>query len=356
MKKARNGKVDFLKFIFSIVVIIYHFGNSVKYPSELFNKGYIAVEFFFIVSGFLFAKSLSKIEYSKESFINDSLRFMGKKYISFMPYHIFTCICTLILCFFVVYDKNIYYFGAGILNAIPDLFLLQMCGIKNMDMLGHEWYISAMLIVMFILTPIIIKYRNTYLKYIAPISFVFVTGYLYNNYDSLDIVFKNNGFVCGGLLRAFAEISLGCVCYAAFESGILDKFNKILLSSIELIIYLIVLFYADKHLIKLNDFTVMFLLAAAVTISFSEKTSLKIFNNKFVSFLGKLSFPIYLTQIFVRRIISQIDWDYGYYTHCLLYVSCVIVVSIICMLVMDNTMKLISSRKEKIKEISDKKE
>ena len=65
-KTARNGKVDLFKFIFSIVVIIYHFGNAVKFDNELFNKGYIGVEFFFIVSGFLFAKSIEKIPYHKE--------------------------------------------------------------------------------------------------------------------------------------------------------------------------------------------------------------------------------------------------------------------------------------------------
>ena len=88
-KPARNGKVDLLKFLFSIIVIIYHFDNAVKYPFEIFTRGYIGVEFFFVTSGFLFAKSLSKYTYQKETLISNSVGFMKKKFLSFFQYHFF---------------------------------------------------------------------------------------------------------------------------------------------------------------------------------------------------------------------------------------------------------------------------
>ncbi|HCA56040.1 MAG TPA: hypothetical protein DEO95_11320, partial [Ruminococcaceae bacterium] len=75
---ARNGKIDLLKFLFSIMVIIFHFGKGL-YNYDLFTKGYIAVEFFFITSGFLFAKSLAKYPYQKDTFFKDSTLFMKRK-------------------------------------------------------------------------------------------------------------------------------------------------------------------------------------------------------------------------------------------------------------------------------------
>lgn len=78
-KKKRNGKIDFLKFIMSLIVITYHFGNAVNYENEWFCKGYIAVEFFFIVSGFLFAKSLAKYEESdRDKIIKTASRLWAK--------------------------------------------------------------------------------------------------------------------------------------------------------------------------------------------------------------------------------------------------------------------------------------
>lgn len=55
--KKRNGEIDFLKFVFAIIIAGYH--ASIFYNSEsytLWPTGYIGVEFYFIVAGFLLAK------------------------------------------------------------------------------------------------------------------------------------------------------------------------------------------------------------------------------------------------------------------------------------------------------------
>ncbi len=36
-KAERNGKIDFYKFIMSLIVIIYHFGNAVDYDGVWFR-------------------------------------------------------------------------------------------------------------------------------------------------------------------------------------------------------------------------------------------------------------------------------------------------------------------------------
>ena len=133
-KTARNGKVDLFKFIFSIVVIIYHFGNAVKFDNELFNKGYIGVEFFFIVSGFLFAKSLAKIPYHKETLPADSVHFMWRKYKSFLPYHFFTFVCTFITAS-IISQWNISNIAFELANSIPDFFMIQINGVSKMSLL-----------------------------------------------------------------------------------------------------------------------------------------------------------------------------------------------------------------------------
>ena len=343
-KTARNGKVDLFKFIFSLVVIIYHFGNAVKFDNELFNKGYIGVEFFFIVSGFLFAKSLAKIPYNKETLPTDSAKFMWRKYKSFLPYHFFTFICTFITAT-IISQWNISNIAFELANSIPDFFMIQINGVSKMSLLGHEWYISAMLIAMFVLTPVVIKFRNIFLKYIAPALAFFILALLFHSYGNLNAVGAWIGIFNSGFLRALAEISLGCVCFAVSESGAVEKLPKPVLIITELALYTLVILYANKNIGSVSELSIVIMLAFAVTISFSPKSSLAFLNNKLVLFLGKLSFPVYLTQIFIRQALVKLSLPLNYWEYVGLYVFTVIAVSLLCILICDNIVKLFSRKK-----------
>lgn len=49
----RNGMIDFMRFVFIIAVVLHH---SVLFYAPIID-GYIGVEFFFIVSGYLLTNS-----------------------------------------------------------------------------------------------------------------------------------------------------------------------------------------------------------------------------------------------------------------------------------------------------------
>ena len=110
----------------------------------------------------------------------------------------------------------------------------------------------------------------------------------------------------------------------------------------EVFLYALIIFYALGTLNsfkQFNDYTMLFLAAPAVLISFSDRSSVRFLNNRFVYFLGKLSFPIYLSQIFIRQILAPLPFP-SYALHTTVYVVCVIAVSLLCILVMDNLQKL----------------
>ena len=333
-QKNRNGKIDFYKFLFAIVVMLYHFSCSTKYDQEFFTKGYIAVEFFFIVSGFLYAKSLSKFNNQNNSIVKDSIKYVINKYKSFFPYHIFASVITLIYTS-VYYDWGLISIAENIVNNIPNLLLFHMTGISNMEFVMHEWYISAMLIVMFILTPIIMKDHEKFIHYIAPIIALFSLGFLNNKFDTINLVLHWTGFSYAGIIRAFGEICLGCFCYAIYETHVFDKFNKTFLLFIEWGCFLFTLFYAF-NLFNLNlDFPIVFVIAIGVTVAFCDKCSLGIFNNKVVYFLGKWSFAIYMNHNYLRFFITNLKLDMSYYEQVAIYLVCITISSLCCMFVMD---------------------
>ena len=338
-KYVRNGKIDLLKFLFSIMVIVFHF-NKHLYNYDFCQRGYIAVEFFFVTSGFLFAKSLAKIPCRQETLFQDSVGFMKKKFFSFFPYHLFFFIA----CFvFVIVQKHFSVGGSFVylLQCIPDLLILQMGGISHMSPMRYEWYISAMLIVMFVLTPLIIRFRKAFLYYIAPILFVGILGLIYHEKNTLNLASDWNGFCYWGVLRAVSELSLGCLCYVIHERQVLKAVPKPILYLTEPALYLIIFLYGSKVLPDMNDFAILFIAAIAVTLSFDDRTSIPLFNNRFVYFLGKLSFPVYLSQLLVIETMKCLPFPDSAVTHTLIYIGTVLLVSLLCILITDNIQKLL---------------
>lgn len=335
---ARNGKIDLLKFLFSLAVIVFHFGKGI-YRYDFCNKGYIAVEFFFVVSGFLFARSLSRYSCYTDTLAKDSTAFMKRKFLSLFPYHLF---CFLVCFVFTAVWQS---WGAGtwpvhLFNALPDLLMLQMSGLSHLSLLRYEWYLSAMLIVMFIFTPIAIKYRKFFLYWLCPVVFVFAVGWLYHQKHDLDFIRQWTGVCMAGILRAAAELSLGCLCYIVHENKWLDRVPKALLFLIEGGIYAVTFLYMSRQLDGLNDFTILFLMGIVVPISFSDRTSLRFLNNRFVYFLGKWSYSIYLMQLLVIEIVKPIDCGSSV-LHTLLFVGCTLVAAWVCMIVTDSVLKLL---------------
>lgn len=51
MKSRRNVLIDLIRLYFCFGIALFHFGDSIEYPFK--RHGYIGVEFFLIVSGFL---------------------------------------------------------------------------------------------------------------------------------------------------------------------------------------------------------------------------------------------------------------------------------------------------------------
>ncbi len=55
---TRNGLIELYRFLFAMWVVWYH--GFFAFKNQFFNHGYIAVEFFFILSGFYIIKSIDK--------------------------------------------------------------------------------------------------------------------------------------------------------------------------------------------------------------------------------------------------------------------------------------------------------
>ena len=339
--KKHNGIISFWKFCFCIMIIIFHTDIFMTDNiTSIFSKGgYIAVEFFFLVSGFLMAKSAlnKKDEENSEGLVKETFHFIMKKIKNFFPYVLFAEILGII--FQNIYlDMNVY----QNVSTIWDLFLLRMTGLKGNFINIPTWYLSSMLLCMMIIYPLLRKYKNNFIYLIGPIIVLFGFGWLNKNYPSFKSYGTWLGWIYLGTIRAFLNLTLGSILYAICEklkNINFTKLGKLLITIIEIFGFTLPFFIAhfiDKAYIY--DFIVIFILSISIVLAFSEKTlEFKLFNNKFFFWLEKFSFPLFVCHFIIRIFVtkSSLFLSMTYYDKLLVYLSLTFIVSLICMFLID---------------------
>lgn len=299
----RNGKLDFLKFVFAIFIMSYHYqwypllievgDEKLRFAQ---NGGY-AVTFFFLVSGAFFAASAKAKSNEAVHLADDTQKFLSRKFKYFIKWY---------LCAIVLYFMEDIFMQGGLKKAlshlfytIPSLFLLGQTGFDNKDIyvsgyyIGASWYLSALFLILMVFYPFIRLNYGIFTKIMAPLIFV---GTLYINLGILHNTFME------GKLYSWCVVSLGIIIYE--QCGAISNIchNKAIWGGLEIALYGVTFAFLclgvnPKSMI---GYPMLFIYAFAVIISLSGITDYKIFSYKWCTFLGEVSFPLYMlhTPIF----------------------------------------------------------
>lgn len=336
--KKHNGIISFWKFCFCVMIIFFH-GRIFAGEGEtaILPRGSIGVEFFFIVSGFLLAKSTFKrnsqeIGETHEHLGKETFGFIIKKYLFFLPYVLFAGILTLSL-------QNIFKHISLTQNitSLWDMFIFRMTGIKGNVVAGPAWYLSAMLLSMMILYPMLRKYKHNFVYLVAPLVVLFGFGWLSHTYSNLRDPELWTGLVYKGLIRGFVELTLGCILYLVcqkLKQVHFTKLGKILITIIEISGFLVTFAISQFVSSTKFDFIVVVALAISILLAFTEETlEFNLCNNKLFFWLEKFSLPLYLCNTVARDFIDYSGWftSMSYYPKLAIYLVITFVLSIICM-------------------------
>lgn len=295
--KRRNGEIEFLRFVFAIVIILRHI-SSVIYG--FFIRGSLGVEFFFIVSGYLMASTAKRKndEGDTNKLGTETFQFIMHKYLGLMPEFVFAWGASFVIAHLgktITLSTIVNDIGVWIYLLIP----VSMAGFTGGEFHMAAWYISAMLLAMYILYPFCRKYYDMFTRVIAPLLAIFIIGILYLNYKTVLGPTSQIGlFTFRGFPRAIAEISLGAALYPLAEDLSNKNFNAIqrkwasVLSGICLLLSLA--WMGSRHGNK-YDVTCVFLVAVVILIAFSNIGALSDKFDKEICYkLGKMSLTLYL--------------------------------------------------------------
>lgn len=301
--RKRNAALDLWKFVFTIVIVLYHARNLAKRFTPL-ASGYLAVEFFFIVSGALMAASAARKSGEAPAAAGglgkETLLFIRHKIGGLLPnYYVGWVIAFLVTA--LSSQHSIRRIAVDLVKSVPELTFISELGFRFAFSNGACWYISAMLLAIMMLYPFLRRTGEGFYFCWAPLIAIFFMGVTFMQFDKLstphDILF---GFMYKGVARAIMGIALGCVCYrvsVCLRSLQLTRLSLWLLTLLEVSCFagaLLKMWLVSPG--KLDWFVVL-LLAAGVTVTMSSRSlTSKVLSGHVFSWLGVFSYSLFLSH------------------------------------------------------------
>ena len=283
---GRSYRLDVIKAIAIIGVIFYHFG--------FLSNGYLGVDVFFVIGGFLMMQSYLKA--AKNGGFN-YLKSTIKRLIRFWPLVLFVGFCCLAIGFFTMLPDDFEnlgesvvasdFFCENILSAITTKNYWNLS--NNYKPLMHLWYLGV-LVQAYIVLPFLFKFFDKigkiFLKISVAVLFV-ISLVLY-----LLPIFSESAKFYYLPFRMFELLGGSLLCF--FD---LKKINSIALYIAQSVIFLITFFILCVNIVAIPK-NIYLLVTVVLTIIYIyiNKITDEI-NSKFVtyiSFIGRASFSIYL--------------------------------------------------------------
>ena len=300
--KMRNGNIELLRFMFCMCVVLYH--------AWVGPGGYIGVEFFFMVTGFFLAKKVDiqrekdKVTPHTEDLLRDGWKEILHRYRCVFPYFLVSTIIGMFVSSYA-YEWNVQNQILPIIKLLPyDFLLLQNYGFQSPSIIGVVWYLTAMILAVWLIYPVMRRFYMAFM-YAAPFVSVFLMGIIIVNCGTMaapcTVLF---GWANTGFMRAISAITLGAFVYFLAEKIRkipLKRSEKMLATILELAGYVWVIdfVFTWKDESVCYDGIAVFMIAASFLLTTSQQSLLwGKFDNTFCIFLGKITVPIFLSHFY----------------------------------------------------------
>lgn len=391
MRKQHNVTIDFLRFLFSVIVVLHHSRYVLGDDNCYFLGGSLAVEFFFFVSGYLLLVGADKagrkngagcllpggadmtgrkngagylfpggadmagrteaagletkgigagttgidgettgicgettgigaettgICGEMTGIGSETLHFILHKIRSFLPEFLIAWWIGFVLIG-VVRQYGIYDYLKAFGNDFWELTLVKMSGLFTHGIDGAMWYLSAMLLGMAILYPLLRTKRDLMTHLVCPLLALFLYGYLCQaeGHPRDPIVWL--GLCYKGLVRAVAGLCTGVViCMAVrrlkrFSPSGLTKTGNALAIGVQLLCLILAIRYMAEQEPSEYDYFYMFLLMLLVMLSFAGFGLESVLGNSqrlhlLSAFLGKYSLSLYLGHLYFAQHVNEL--------------------------------------------------
>lgn len=333
-----SNKLDFniqlLRGISVILVVLYHLKLNLG-DFFLFQGGFLGVDIFFVISGYLITKIIYK-NINKKNFL---ISFYKKRFSRIMPILSVGILTALILSYYLFLPDKLIRIAESSISALiflSNIYFWKYLNTYNHDeailnTLLHTWSLSIE-IQFYIFFPILFFIFSKKIYKLKRIIFIF--GILSFVIANIGAIYEPNvNFF--GIQSRFWEFSIGSL-FALSKKNItiyLSNFNKIL-------IYLIILIFSlvfNSKFYHPSFFTLFFI--CICFLLYFDRNKKKNLIEKILIFFGSISYSLYIWHFiifsFFERLENVYNLDLSFYA---LFLS--ILVSIISYKVIENKLRV----------------
>jgi peptidoglycan/LPS O-acetylase OafA/YrhL len=291
-----------LRGILCMLVVIVHFT-----PYEIlklhnhFLAG-IAVIGFFILSGYVLT-----LNYNNKIYDIDGLKiFIKKRFLRLYPLHFFFLIIFIILeylKYFINLNFNLeinsqIFLENNIYSALTNLLLINTLN-DYLSFNSPSWAVSAEFLSSIIFGLFLLIFKK-YFFYFSILIFIFFLFY----FMRLELSFiQYNGLF--SLYSCIACYCLGTIVYFLNEKKFLNKIINNYFFQIANLFTFILLIKSNNYLTIIILFNISFLILFLVNLEIKNHI-FAILSNKYLVYLGNISYSIYLSHYFVYWVVTQI--------------------------------------------------
>ena len=275
--KHRNSEVDFWRLVFAFIVLIHHsHGLCPPDPQQYpFVGGYLAVEFFLILTGYFAVQKTVHAKARKTTELHPLL-WTALKFRGIYPYAVFAIILHYLI-YALINKSTLYNMVKSLCYGLFEMLLLPATGLYETFLNLPVWYLSAMLLSLPFFFLMLIKLQENTTGVICFFSPLLIYGYFSRTVGHLDQWNNWTGLFHISLIRVWAGLCIGWMVFQLSRWISFIQFTAIgknLLSLIELTSIGIVFIYMFTRTHRRLDFLCVGFIAVAVSIVFSEKASI----------------------------------------------------------------------------------
>jgi len=304
----RIAILDSFRFLAITIVVLFHYYSrwatpeetslypyADKYDNAFFQNGFLGVQFFFIISGFVIAFTINGCK--------SILEFLKRRFIRLFPPMLFCSLLTFVFIKLLDPDKHLLQLHSNAVDLIPSLtftepgFFEKIFGLKTDYIDGVYW--SLAIEVKFYLIFGILYFINRKSAWKSWCIFVLVIELVWMliRYYKYEPVFAShdffNVFSYIFITRYLIYFTMGILFFNLYKDRkFLNNRSNLLLA-----MFTIALLFATLYITEVMRFKYLMLIIAAsiLFLMFIYKpTYLSFLNNKFFQLVGLLSYEIYL--------------------------------------------------------------
>ena len=332
MKLTYRPEIDGLRAIAVFSVIFYH-ANFVLLNKSLFSGGFLGVDIFFVISGYLITSIILKEIYKTNSF--SFINFYERRLRRIIPALLFVMLCSLPFAYVILFIEPIIDFSKSIISSI--FFISNIYFNFTGNAYGgehtlfkpflHTWSLSVeeqFYILLPIFLILIIKFFKKYLIFflsiglLISISFSQYSSIYHPGFNFYQIFSRGFELLSGSLLSYFELNNLRGRKSSKVFNQLFPKIGMVL-------IIFSIFFFNDRDLLP-SIYSLVPISGVFLIIWFSHKDELitKILSNKIFVFFGLISYSLYLFHYPIFAFSRVLEIFNGYYKFIFIFLTIII--------------------------------